>query len=414
MSAVCRAVTMNFLRKVGDAVGDALIGSESESESETDSEFERGIDEPGRTEESRSSTGENVDAVHGNREVEANKANEELDELVHSAMDFGRSTFEKLKHVSRGVGKELSVGLSEIKEQVREDFKALAENEGEAANDAGKTSQEQHVAEGVVYVDGDVILSNDGDESTVDALVQDKFEQVGEKIELFGQRMFVGAGNLLTHVKETTRDAIKETKDVIRESGHFVTRDVGKLRQERNDYECRVQAIQRDSGTYCDEPHDTILFKHFNQGFTMTAHEEEIANTMRCNEFVKELFARVVPAVVDRDTFWRRYFFKLYELDIEFGQRERPILVVEEETQQHADTKSDSCSPSKEGSHGRAASLGTDEEAFSSDSSSDKNNWTKIKQLPSTKRPESDTGSPKTCTEEGLNDSDIDEDWGLT
>ena len=89
MSAVCRAVTMNFLRKVGDAVGDALIGSESESESETDSEFERGIDEPGRTEESRSSTGENVDAVHGNREVEANKANEELDELVHSAMDFG-------------------------------------------------------------------------------------------------------------------------------------------------------------------------------------------------------------------------------------------------------------------------------------------------------------------------------------
>jgi len=94
---------MNFLRKVGDAVGDALIGSESESESETDSEFERGIDEPGRTEESRSSTGENVDSVHGNREVEADKANEEFDELVHSAMDFGRSTFEKLKHVSRGV-----------------------------------------------------------------------------------------------------------------------------------------------------------------------------------------------------------------------------------------------------------------------------------------------------------------------
>ncbi len=116
---------MNFLRKVGNAVGDALIGSESESESETDSEFERGIDEPGRTEESRSSTGENVDSVHGNREVEADKANEEFDELVHSAMDFGRSTFEKLKHVSRGVGKELSVGLSEIKEQVREDFKPL-------------------------------------------------------------------------------------------------------------------------------------------------------------------------------------------------------------------------------------------------------------------------------------------------
>lgn len=395
---------MNFLRRVGDAVGDALIGS--------DSDLDERMDQPGRTEHTRSSNDENSDSVHGNQDAEAT---EELDELVHSALDFGRSTFEKLKHVSRGVRKELSVGLSEIKEQVREDFKALAENEGALANDADDTSQEQHVSEGIVYADGGVILSNDGDENTVDALVQDKFEQVGEKIELFGQRMFVGAGNLFSHVKETTREAIKETKDVIRESGHaFVARDVGKLRQERNEYECRVQAIQRDSGTYCDEPHDTILFEYFNQGFTLTAHEEEIANTVRCNEFVKELFTRVVPTVVDRETFWRRYFFKLYELEIECGQVERPGLVVEGETKQHADAKSDSCSPSRVTSHGSAASLGTDEESFDSDSSFDKNNWTKIKQLQSTQRPKSEMGSPETCTEEGLNDSDVDEDWGLT
>ena len=151
------------------------------------------------------------------------------------------------------------------------------------------------MAEGVVYVDGDVILSNDGDESTVDASSRINLSKLVKRLNSLVRRMFVGAGNLLTHVKETTRDAIKETKDVIRESGHFVTRDVGKLSKEAS-YECRVQAIQRDSGTYCDEPHDTILFKHFNQGFTMTAHEEEIANTMRCNEFVKELFARVVPS----------------------------------------------------------------------------------------------------------------------
>jgi len=397
---------MNFLRRVGDAVGDALIGSDS------DSDLDERMDQPGRTEQTHSSNDENSDSVHGNQDAEAT---EELDELVHSALDFGRSTFEKLKHVSRGVRKELSVGLSEIKEQVREDFKALAENEGALANDADDTSQEQRVSEEIVYADGGVILSNDGDENTVDALVQDKFEQVGEKIELFGQRMFVGAGNILSHVKETTREAIKETKDVIRESGHaFVTRDVGKLRQERDEYECRVQAIQRDSGTYCDEPHNTILFEHFNQGFTLTAHEEEIANTMRCIEFVKELFTRVVPTVVDRETFWRRYFFKLYELEIEFGQVERPGLVVDGETRQHADAKSDSCSPSRATSHSSAASLGTDEEPFDSDSSFDKNNWTKIKQLQSTQRPKSEMGSPETCTEEGLNDSDVDEDWGLT
>jgi len=397
---------MNFLRRVGDAVGDALIGSDS------DSDLDERMDQPGQTEQTHSSNDENSDSVHGNQDAEAT---EELDELVHSALDFGRSTFEKLKHVSRGVRKELSVGLSEIKEQVREDFKALAENEGALANDADDTSQEQRVSEEIVYADGGVILSNDGDENTVDALVQDKFEQVGEKIELFGQRMFVGAGNILSHVKETTREAIKETKDVIRESGHaFVTRDVGKLRQERDEYECRVQAIQRDSGTYCDEPHNTILFEHFNQGFTLTAHEEEIANTMRCIEFVKELFTRVVPTVVDRETFWRRYFFKLYELEIEFGQVERPGLVVDGETRQHADAKSDSCSPSRATSHSSAASLGTDEEPFDSDSSFDKNNWTKIKQLQSTQRPKSEMGSPETCTEEGLNDSDVDEDWGLT
>ena len=101
--------------------------------------------------------------------------------------------------------------------------------------------------------------------------VQEKFEQVGEKIELLGQKMFVGAGKLINQVKETTRDAIKETKEVIKETRDaFAVKDSGKTpKRGRDEFAIRVQAIQRDSGTYCDDPKNVKLFEHFSESFTM-------------------------------------------------------------------------------------------------------------------------------------------------
>ena len=42
--------------------------------------------------------------------------------------------------------------------------------------------------------------------------------------------------------------------------------------------------------------------------------EGEVAGVVRDNTFMAELESRIVPAIVERDTFWRRYFYRLHLL----------------------------------------------------------------------------------------------------
>ena len=157
--------------------------------------------------------------------------------------------------------------------------------------------------------------------------------------------MFAGAGKLISQVKETTRDAIEETKEVIKETRDaFAVKDSGKTpKRGRDEFAIRVQAIQRDSGTYCDDPQNVKLFEHFSESFTMAGHGQDILTTLNANNFMKELFARIVPTIVDEDTFWRRYFFKLYELEIEFERQALPDLPD--------DSPQESLQPSSDGRH---------------------------------------------------------------
>jgi hypothetical protein len=401
---------MDFLRRVGDVVGDALVGSDSDSDGDSD-DVARGTRQGGGA----SDAGE----ISGPDDAHEGDDADELDELMNTAFTFGRSTLAKLKDVSKGVGKELSEGLKDIKEQVREDFATFGDDdvdEDEVSDiDADTTATSSNGR--VVYTGEDVMIPGAGDEDVGDediALeVQEKFEQVGEKIELLGQKMFVGAGKLINQVKETTRDAIKETKEVIKETRDaFAVKDSGKTpKRGRDEFAIRVQAIQRDSGTYCDDPKNVKLFEHFSESFTMAGHGQDILTTLNANNFMKELFARIVPTIVDEDTFWRRYFFKLYELELEFEKQALPDLPD--------DSPQENLQPSSAAvtavSHQRISSLATDEEGFDSDSSLAKDEWTKLKQPYAAENKETEESAVASLGETGSNDdSDDDEDWGMT
>ena len=72
----------------------------------------------------------------------------------------------------------------------------------------------------------------------------------------------------------------------------------------------QVAAMQRDSGTYCDEPADAAAFAEWLAGFTLDEHADDVAAVLLDNAFMQELQSRIVPLIVDRDTFWTRYFFR--------------------------------------------------------------------------------------------------------
>ena len=46
------------------------------------------------------------------------------------------------------------------------------------------------------------------------------------------------------------------------------------------------------------------------QGFDLDAHADDIETITRDNTFMAELQSRIVPLIVQYDTFWTRYFYQ--------------------------------------------------------------------------------------------------------
>jgi hypothetical protein len=84
-------------------------------------------------------------------------------------------------------------------------------------------------------------------------------------------------------------------------------------------FEKKVAAAQRDSGTYCDEPEDGVSFQIWQKTFHPRSEstKNSVDALLGSNSFMKTMSVRIVPAVVEYDVFWSRYFFRVYALRCE-------------------------------------------------------------------------------------------------
>ena len=55
----------------------------------------------------------------------------------------------------------------------------------------------------------------------------------------------------------------------------------------------------------------------------MEGRKEEIEGIVHDNTFMAELQSRIVPLIVEHDTFWRRYFYRLHLLQEAHTRRTR-------------------------------------------------------------------------------------------
>lgn len=423
---------MEFFKRVTEA-----LVLESDEDDDEDDEFVRG-------EDATRNGGAPVATSEGDDNDDDDT--DEIKALMSSAFSFTRGALATIKQATHEVSNELKESFKDIKAQVEEDLRAHASDDDGDSLDAQETSNNSvdddddfKLARGddsVMYTsDGMVITTGargDEGEDEDDALdVQDTFEQVGEKIELLGQKMFQGAGQLANLVKVTTREAIEETRDVLKETRDaFAAKEIKTPRREKDEFETRLQAIQRDSGTYTEEPENSKLFDYFTENFSRDLREKDITDVLSSNNFMKELFARIVPGIVDEDAFWCRYFFNVYALEIEFGRKLAPNLSNYEDSVESTSDNVQAEKPKnfkldKVLSHDRIETLATDEEDFDSDESLAKEDWTKIKPTGSHAADSNNSKSPRSesevSIERGLDDeisasessSDEDEDWGL-
>lgn len=100
-------------------------------------------------------------------------------------------------------------------------------------------------------------------------------------------------------------------------------------------FDAQLSALQNDSNTYSEEPNDSEEYKKWKLEFSLEDKDEEVGNLIGENGVLEDLHKRLVPNVVDNDTFWCRYFYRVYKLKQQESMRanlvKRAISVDDEE-----------------------------------------------------------------------------------
>ena len=364
--------------RVGDVaknVGDLLLDSDSESEADERSErTRRGGDDADRGEGSgpggrRSRAGGDGVAERGAGGASDSEGSEEDDGplISEDVWNTLRAAKDRVARAAKTTVASVSRDVAAAAETVRRDLGDLSNLPGESTNEGpvvfvGDAASE-YAAGGAgglgvsVESDDDDDDGSDGDGS-LDPDVAETFERtaealenVGEKVERFGAAVFQNAGRLFDKIVDTfeegdedrgegaaappgsygvrARPKLVDTTRVSGDSSSSLRHRSPNTAAETPDsvFDKKVAAMQRDSSTYCDEPAESEAFATFAKTFNASSDDvkKKIHALLSTNSFMKTMSGRIVPAVVEHDVFWSRYFFRLRTLERERDGWEEPL-----------------------------------------------------------------------------------------
>ncbi|XWS46772.1 hypothetical protein CRYUN_Cryun14cG0096800 [Craigia yunnanensis] len=140
---------------------------------------------------------------------------------------------------------------------------------------------------------------------------------VGHAIDEFGNTVLKGTAQIINQGKDAILAADSESDSSSSESNSksFSTqRSLNSKRYSR--FDAQVRAIQGDINTYSEEPEDLEDYKKWKSGFGLEEKKEEIERLMEENGEMVSLYKRVVCVSngVDHETFWCRYFYRVFKL----------------------------------------------------------------------------------------------------
>lgn len=162
------------------------------------------------------------------------------------------------------------------------------------------------------------------------SVAQESLESVGQAIDDFGGSVWRGTAEIISGGKDALLAA---DSDVETHSSDLQTPASALKRYNR--FEAQVLAMQSDPSTFSEEPEDAEDFLKWVSEFKLEGKEEEIEILCYDNGTLEELFEKLVPSVVDYETFWTRYFYKFYKLkqgeDLRASLVKRAILREDEE-----------------------------------------------------------------------------------
>ncbi|XP_045795211.1 BSD domain-containing protein C22A12.14c isoform X5 [Trifolium pratense] len=137
-------------------------------------------------------------------------------------------------------------------------------------------------------------------------VAHDSLETVGHVIDQFGNTVIKGTAQIISQGKE----AILESDSVQKKNKKQSNLNSKKYSR----FDAQIRAIQGDVNTYIEEPFDLERYNKWKLEFSLEGKNEEIEGLLKENDEMDSVYKRVVPNNVDRETFWLRYYYKVYKV----------------------------------------------------------------------------------------------------
>lgn len=144
----------------------------------------------------------------------------------------------------------------------------------------------------------------------------DRLESVGQAVDDLG----AAAAGLLSHANEALRSAEADGEDgdiVPRPSDTSASGASWRASLSSKKYtrfEAQVLALRADPATFTEEPEDSEGFARWSTSFSNDEMKDQIEVVLGESPGLESFVERLVPSVVDYETFWSRYFFAVDKL----------------------------------------------------------------------------------------------------
>lgn len=144
----------------------------------------------------------------------------------------------------------------------------------------------------------------------------DRLESVGQAVDDLG----AAAAGLLSHANEALRSAEADGDDGDSAPRHSDASASGASwraslpSKKYTRFEAQVLALRADPATFTEEPEDSEGFVRWSASFSVDEMREQIEAVLHESPGLESFVERLVPSVVDYETFWSRYFFAVDKL----------------------------------------------------------------------------------------------------
>ncbi|XP_061341382.1 BSD domain-containing protein C22A12.14c [Gastrolobium bilobum] len=138
-------------------------------------------------------------------------------------------------------------------------------------------------------------------------VAQGSLETVGHVIDQFGNTVAKGTAQIISQGKDVILESDSDNK---KKNGAEKSLELKGYSR----FDSQIRAIQGDASTYAEAPEDLDEYNMWKSEFSLEGKSEEMEGFLRETDDMESVYKRFVPNTVDSETFWYRYYYKVYKL----------------------------------------------------------------------------------------------------